>query len=48
MIHQNMEKDLKQHLLGIAKDIYVRSLKKKYIGYGNHTCLEVINHSKEN
>ena len=30
------------------KDIYVRTLKEKYAGYGNLTCLEVINHLKAN
>ena len=36
MLHQKMDKTLKQHLLGVVEDIYIRALKKKYISYGNH------------
>ena len=45
---QNIHKALKQHILGTMEDIYVRSLKEKYVGYGNLTCLEVIDHLKAN
>ena len=45
---QNMDKSLKQHLLGGVEDIYVRSLKEKYVRYGNLPCLEVIDHLKAN
>ena len=41
-----MYKDLKQQLLGVIGDIYIRSLKKNYTRYGNHTCLKVIYHLK--
>ena len=37
MLHQNMYKALNQKLLGLMEDIYVRDLKKNYIGYRNHT-----------
>ena len=43
-----MDKTLKQQLLGAVEDIYVRSLKEKYVGYRNLTCLEVIDHLKMN
>ena len=43
-----MEKYLKQQIVRVVKDIYVRYLKKNYIVYGNHMCLEVINHIKAN
>ena len=45
---QNMDKSLKQQLLGGVVEIYVRPLKDKYVIYGNLTCLEVIDHLKEN
>ena len=48
MIHQKIDKALKQHLLGVMENIYVRYLKKKYIKYGNHTRLEVSDHLKAN
>ena len=41
-----MDKALKQQLLGAVEDIYIRSLKYKYVGYRNLTCLEVIDHLK--
>ena len=44
----NLDKALKQQLLGSVEDIYVRHLKEKYVGYRNLTCLEVINHLKAN
>ena len=45
---QNMHKSLKQQLMGDMEDIYFRALKEKYSGYGTLTCLEVIDHLKEN
>ena len=47
-LHQNMDKALKQQLLGSVEDIYVSSLKEKYVRYGNLTCLEVIDPLKAN
>ena len=41
-----MDKALKQQILGGVEDIYVRSLKEKYVRYGNLTFLEVIDHLK--
>ena len=46
MLHQNMDKALNQQLLGVVKYVYVRSLKKKDIGYRIHTYLEVIYYLK--
>ena len=48
LLRTNMDKSQKQQLLGVIENIYGRSLKKKYIRYGNHTCLQVINHLKDN
>ena len=48
MLLQNMDKSLKQQLLGVVEDIYIRSLKEKYVGHGNLTCLEMIDHLKAN
>ena len=48
MLYHNMDKALNQHLLGVMEDIYIRALKKNYIGNGNHMCLEVINHLNKN
>ena len=45
---RNMDKALKQHLMGEVEDIYVRACKEKYIGYRNLTCLELIDHLKAN
>ena len=39
-----MDKSLKQQLLEVVEDIYVRALKEKYAEYKNLTCLEVIDH----
>ena len=43
-----MDKAPKKQIMGAVEDIYVGSPKEKYIGYGNLTCLEVINNLKEN
>ena len=43
-----MDEALKKHLLGPVEDIYVKSLKEKYVGYGNLNCLKVINRLKAN
>ena len=42
MLPKNTEKALEQQLLGVVEDIYFRALKKNYIGYGNHMCLQLI------
>ena len=44
MLYENMEKALNQKVVVVVEDIYIRALKKKCIGYGNHKLLEVINH----
>ena len=48
LLRTNTDKAQKQQLLGVIENIYGRSLKKKYIRNGNHTCLQVINHLKDN
>ena len=48
MLIQNTNKDLRKKLLGAVEDIYIRELREKYVGYGNLTCLKVINNLKAN
>ena len=48
LLHTNMDKSLKPKLLGFIENIYVKALKKNHIGYGNHTCLQMIDHLKAN
>ena len=38
------DKALQQHLLSSVDDTFVRSLRYKYIGYGNTTTREMLNH----
>ena len=48
MLIQNTNKDLRKKLLEAVEDIYIRDLREKYFGYGNLTCLKVINNLKAN
>ena len=47
-ILHNMDKAPNQHLLGVVEDIYARSLKDNYVGYGNLICLDMIDYLKAN
>ena len=48
LLLHNMEKALKQHLLGAVDNIYIKALKDNYVGYRNLTFLEVVDHLKSN
>ena len=46
-IDTNINKAFKQHILGCVDKIYVRALNKQFTGFGNITCLKIIQHLKD-
>ena len=42
--YTNTDKALKQILLGAVDEIYLRSLRNKYVGYQNHTTRDILDH----